>query len=437
MKQMKQTSSLPSDTALSVNGISKKFCRHLKRSMAYGIMELSQNLVGLKPDTTKLRKAEFWALEDVSFELKRGEFFGIIGSNGSGKSTLLRVIAGIFPPDKGEVAIRGRVGALIALGAGFHPHMTGKENIYLNGSILGMNRRFINSRFDRIVQFAEIGEFLDAPVSTYSSGMRVRLGFSIAVNMAPDVLLVDEVLSVGDSSFRQRCYNYMTEYKENGGTVIFISHNTLAVEQVCDRVMWLEHGCVQQIGEASAVVGAYEQLMLEMSREAETRLDKGEKVRAEDPLRFTKTEVRDSRGQVTEKVAFGQSFQIRLHFKADTDIEGPMFGIGLRKGFNAAHPLICAMTMQWDGTTIGRLPREGCVNCDIHEHQLSPGTYTIQGFVHRHVSGKMGEKYWVRPITIGSFIVTPGTLREKLPTIASAHLVNNVPAMVMNYEWKL
>ena len=254
------TSNLPpanNDIALSFQNVSKKFCRHLRRSMAYGIIDLSKNLIGMRPESTRLRKDEFWAIDNLNFELRKGEILGVIGPNGSGKSTLLRLLTGIFPPDKGEIMVKGRVGALIAVGAGFHPHMTGRENIYLNGAILGMNRMEIDSNFQDIVDFSEIGDFLDAPVSTYSSGMHVRLGFSIAVHINQEILLVDEVLAVGDVSFKIKTMNKMMEVIKSGTTIIFVSHDIMAVENICKRVLLLEHGRVEMLGNKDEVIGKY------------------------------------------------------------------------------------------------------------------------------------------------------------------------------------
>ena len=229
------------DVVVSVKNVSKKFCKNLKRSMAYGIIDLSKNLLGIKPNSTGLRKDEFWALNDISFDLKKGEVLGLIGVNGSGKTTLLRLLSGIFPPDKGEISIKGRVGALIAIGAGFHPYMTGRENIYLNGTILGMNREEIYYKFQDIVDFSEIGDFLDAPVSTYSSGMRVRLGFSIAAHIEPDLMLIDEVLAVGDIGFRVKCFNVMDRISKKSA-VIFISHQMPQIARISSKLIVLNHG---------------------------------------------------------------------------------------------------------------------------------------------------------------------------------------------------
>jgi len=244
------------DTIISVKNVSKKFCKNLKRSMAYGIIDLSKNLFGMKSNTTELRKDEFWALKNINFELKRGETLGMIGINGSGKSTLLRIITGIFPPDTGEVYCCGRVGSLIAIGAGFHPHMTGRENIFLNGIILGMTHKEIKAKFNSIVNFSEINEFLESPISAYSSGMKVRLGFAIAIHCEPDILLVDEVLSVGDIRFQKKCFNKFQEIRKNT-SIILVSHSLRQIARICDRSMLLDNGEIRKIGSSSDVVAEY------------------------------------------------------------------------------------------------------------------------------------------------------------------------------------
>lgn len=250
------------EVLISARGVGKKFCRSLKRSMIYGVADLGRSMFGLRPDTTTLRRDEFWAVEDINFELRRGEILGLIGANGSGKSTLLRLLAGIFPPDQGEISIKGRVGALIALGAGFHPHMTGLENVYLNGTILGMNRREITERLDAIIDFAEIGEFVHAPVSTYSSGMRLRLGFAVAAHLEPDILLIDEVLAVGDIGFRTKCLNAIERMTRNAA-VIFVSHQMPQVTRICSDVIVMNRGrsvyqgrdCLKGVEKYFAILG--------------------------------------------------------------------------------------------------------------------------------------------------------------------------------------
>lgn len=205
----------------------------------------------------KPAREEFWALRDVSFEVKQGRVFGIIGLNGSGKSTLLRVLARIYQPDDGEVEIRGKVSSLITLGAGFQPQLSGIENVFYNGMLLGLTKQQIQSRLDSIIGFADLGKFIDAPVRTYSSGMRARLGFSVAIHVDPEILVVDEVLVVGDASFRQRCAEKVRELFTQGTTVVMVQHNMEAIVQMCHDCMWLEKGHVKTIGNPYDTVKLY------------------------------------------------------------------------------------------------------------------------------------------------------------------------------------
>jgi ABC-type polysaccharide/polyol phosphate transport system ATPase subunit len=214
----------------------------------------------LKATVLKGRRASyetFWALKGVGFEVPFGETFGVIGSNGSGKSTLLKCLAGILTPDRGEVKSIGRVSALLELGAGFHQELTGRENVYLNGAILGLTKRDIELRFDDIVAFAGLEEFIDTPVKNYSSGMFVRLGFAVAAHVEPDVLLIDEVLSVGDESFQRQCAEKIEQFRSDGRTIIFVSHGLAQVEQLCERVAWIQHGEVVEVGPAGDVITRY------------------------------------------------------------------------------------------------------------------------------------------------------------------------------------
>lgn len=199
----------------------------------------------------------FWALRDVSFEIGRGEAVGLVGDNGSGKSTMLKLVTGIMKPSEGHVTVEGRVSALLELGAGFHPEFTGRENVFLNGAILGLKRAEIARRFDAIAEFAEIGAFIDAPVKTYSSGMYMRLAFAIAVNVDPDVLVVDEVLAVGDARFQRKCYERIRRFREAGKTILLVTHDAAAVRELCDRAIWLERGRLMAVGPAGEVLERY------------------------------------------------------------------------------------------------------------------------------------------------------------------------------------
>jgi lipopolysaccharide transport system ATP-binding protein len=238
-----------SDTVIKVENVSKKFSGDLKRGMFYGVLDVARSMMGIETKTDILRTNEFWSVDSVSFELKRGETLGLIGVNGSGKTTLLRLLSGIYQPDMGRIEIRGRVGALISLGAGFHPLMTGRENIYLNGAILGLSKEEINARFADIVKFADIGDFLNSPVKYYSSGMYVRLGFAIAIHAHPDILLVDEVLAVGDLGFQAKCYNKIGSLKEQGTATILVTHSMHLLTAFTKKALLLHKGQVEYLGD--------------------------------------------------------------------------------------------------------------------------------------------------------------------------------------------
>ena len=245
-----------SDEVLVIENLSKKFCRNLKKGMVYAGKDLISGTFNLNSKSHELRPYEFWALQDINLRLKRGDSVSLIGKNGSGKSTLLRLIAGLYPPDKGELKIRGSVASMIAVGAGFHAYMTGRENIYLNAAILGMEKSYVDKVFDEIVDFAEVENFLDSPVATYSSGMRVRLGFAIASSSRPDLLLLDEILAVGDRQFKVKCYNRIAKLKQDCA-VVFVSHNMSEIQRVTSRSLFLEDGKVLYRGPVETAIEKY------------------------------------------------------------------------------------------------------------------------------------------------------------------------------------
>jgi lipopolysaccharide transport system ATP-binding protein len=248
---------MTNNVVIEVNNISKKFCKTLGHLIKYGFVDIGKGIVGLESDSGKLRRHEFWALNKVSFKVKRGETLGIIGPNGSGKSTLLKLLNGIFMPDQGKIIVKGKVGALINVGAGFHPMLTGRENIYINGAILGMTAEEIDKKFNKIVNFAGVADFLDTPIKNYSSGMYVRLGFSVAAHCEPDILLVDEVLSIGDLEFQQKALQKMRQIVNSGKTVIFVSHNVDTILSFTKKAIYLKNGHLQEIGETPKVVKKY------------------------------------------------------------------------------------------------------------------------------------------------------------------------------------
>jgi lipopolysaccharide transport system ATP-binding protein len=247
------------DIVLSVQGVSKKFCRSLKRSMFYGLQDITAELSGLRQTNETLRKEEFWALRDVNLQLRRGEAVGLVGANGSGKTTLLRMISGLIKPDTGSIWVKGRVAPLIALGAGFSPILTGKENIYANMSILGLSTQEIDEQFERVVEFAEIGDAIDAPVQSYSSGMAARLGFACAIHTNPDILLIDEVLAVGDARFRAKCERRLSELLSQGTSFVLVSHFFQGILNICQTAIYLSNGKLIASGNAREILDQYEQ----------------------------------------------------------------------------------------------------------------------------------------------------------------------------------
>jgi lipopolysaccharide transport system ATP-binding protein len=295
-----------SDTLVKVDGVSKKFCRSLRRSLWYGLQDLGNELHGRRHGGNgELRPEEFWAVKDVSFELKRGECLGLIGRNGAGKTTLLRMLNGLVKPDQGRIEMRGRVGALIALGAGFNPILTGRENIYVNASVLGLSKRKIDEKFEEIVDFAEMEEFIDAPVQSYSSGMQVRLGFSVSTALEPDILLLDEVLAVGDSAFRTKCFNRIQNLISDC-TVVFVSHTMPQITRICNRVLLLDHGrSLAQGSELGSVIAHYHGLS--GTTEPATQEEGSGRARIESVA------IHDGQWHTRSEFSNGEPFGISLH----------------------------------------------------------------------------------------------------------------------------
>jgi homopolymeric O-antigen transport system ATP-binding protein len=380
------------DVVVSVKNVSKKFCKNLKRSMAYGISDLSKNLFGIKSNSAELRKDEFWAVNNVNFELKKGETLGIMGANGSGKSTLLRLLTGIFPPDKGEIAIKGQVAALIAIGAGFHPHMTGRENIFLNGTILGYEKIELKQKFDEIVEFSDIGDFLDAPIATYSSGMRVKLGFSIAVHRVPDLLLIDEVLAVGDLNFRLKSYKKLSEVMKQGTTVILVSHNDIAIKSVCEKMAILHRSQIDDIGNTDEMIIKYRSIMMNeiikdikiphspiSPKTAPTLLNKINIINLElrdchdDLIRHNKKEIK--------KIKYSEMNSLKLLIDIDVidEINNPIIDFFIRDMTKAEETYICgAMISKNNYPKFTKLEKgEKRIAIDLDISKLTPNTYYV------------------------------------------------------------
>jgi ABC-type polysaccharide/polyol phosphate transport system ATPase subunit len=301
--------------AISIDHVSKKFRMH---------HEKNQYLKATLLRGRRARFDEFWAVNDVTFDIPQGSTFGIIGANGSGKSTLLKCLAGILSPDAGSLSVNGRLSALLELGAGFHPEMSGRENIFLNGAILGMTNKEIELRFDDIVDFAGLGAFIDTPVKNFSSGMVVRLGFAIAANVEPEILLIDEVLAVGDASFQQRCFEKIESFRQDGRTIVLVSHGLSQVEQLCNTVAWLEKGELRSIGDGYKIVGEYQGV----SHNAKVRVEGqiGERWGSGE-AEITKVELLDQDLNPKEMFVTGRPLTIRINLDAHVPITDAVVGI--------------------------------------------------------------------------------------------------------------
>ncbi len=365
------------DRVINVNGVSKKFCRNLNRSMLYGVQDISRNLLGLSSNSEKLRKDEFWAVDNVSFEMRRGETLGIIGPNGSGKTTILKLLNGIFMPDKGRIEVKGKLGALIEIGAGFHPMLTGRENVYVNGAIMGMGKKEIDEKFDEIVEFADIGDFLDTPVKNYSSGMLVRLGFSVAVHTDPDILLVDEVLSVGDLGFRRKSVQRMRELIKDGRkSVIFVSHNMLAVRALCDRAIWLYNGEIRDEGTSKSVTSHYEKFADKMMTEGSLKKLKSlEPTHQSGLVKFTNVQFLNREGKETDTIEFMDYLRIRAWYYAKKSIQQPNFRFHFIT--EGGESLVTPSSL-YQGNLLEYLePGKGYVDCVIERLPIMPGNFSV------------------------------------------------------------
>ncbi|WP_206199380.1 ABC transporter ATP-binding protein [Parasulfuritortus cantonensis] len=319
---------------IKVEGVSKKFCRNLKRSLWYGMSDLAGELVGRRHGGDGgLRRDEFWAIKDVSFEVKRGEALGLIGHNGAGKTTLLRLLNGLIKPDAGRVEVRGRVGALIALGAGFNPILSGRENIYINASVLGLSKREIDSKLDAIIDFSEIEDFIDAPVQSYSSGMHVRLGFSIAIHLSPDVMLVDEALAVGDARFQKKCFDRIQKLQGQGTAFIVVSHNPYQIESLCQKVGVMHKGCMPPVCDGKQALNLYHDLVqqsLPPLGRSKTDYREGTGV-----LRFESLRVVDANGQEPNVVNTSDTICIVADINAEQRLSGLRFRFEICSANNA------------------------------------------------------------------------------------------------------
>ena len=327
-------------------------------------------------DYRMINNSEFWALHDLNFSVNKGEVVGLVGANGSGKSTLLKILSRITEPSKGQVKVRGKVASLLEVGTGFHPELTGRENIYINGAILGMTRREVSTKFDEIVDFAGVSDFIDTPIKRYSSGMTVRLGFAVAAHLDPDILIVDEVLAVGDLRFQNRCIQQMRKIAHSGKTVLFVSHQMQTVESLCESTFLLGEGKIIDFGKTNKIISKYRELARSSNSVSLENLPREGSGRC----KFIGFEIQDERNQTTNSVISGKKFNIKLTFQRCQSQKQPMslsLGISTDNQVRLAH--LCMKTF---GLTI---PSEESdlfhINLNLEKVELNEGKYLVTIFL--------------------------------------------------------
>jgi len=339
--------------AIILKNISKKYSISCNRPILFKNIFMSE------------KKEEVWALKNISLTIKKGETMGIIGENGSGKSTLLKIIAGITIPTKGSIEVNGRVGSLIELGAGFHPDLTGRENIYLNGTLLGFTKKELDKKYDEIVGFAGIGEYINQRIRTYSSGMTVRLGFSVAVHLDPDILLIDEVLAVGDEDFQRKCVEKMQIFRKKDVTIIFVSHNLSLINSVTNRVLMLNKGRIIKQGIPEDVIKSYQQLFTARSIGNKTSTyNKGKYI--------AKVKFYNEKGEEKETFEIGETFIARIFYNAEIQVKQPVFGVAFHTSYGF---VIAGPNTYSTGFKTPSLKGKGWVDCLITKLPLLPGRY--------------------------------------------------------------
>ena len=350
------------------------------------------------PPSVSGRHEDFWALKDVSFEVSQGEVVGIIGRNGAGKSTLLKILSRITEPTTGRVRIRGRVASLLEVGTGFHPELTGRENVFLNGAILGMSREEIKRKFDEIVAFAEVEQFLDTPVKRYSSGMYVRLAFAVAAHLEPEILIIDEVLAVGDYEFQRRCLGKMNQVARGGRTVLFVSHNMTAIEELCPQSILLKNGSIERSGSTQQVVGHY---LSSTASNTAWEIDGETEREGTGNARIMRLELLDAGVDMPiESLAFRQSFRLRIHYKAHKRLTDPRFGFAFLS--EKGERVFLTETIEANLRIPALKEGEGRFDCVVSAPNLLPGLYSLEAWIIEVVNVAFADHlYRVGQIEIG------------------------------------
>lgn len=368
-----------SDTIIKVENLSKSYILKHQNTERYStlsdlITKKARSFFG-SSDFSKTTTEEFLALNNISFEIKQGERVGIIGRNGAGKSTLLKVLSRIITPTKGRISIDGRVASLLEVGTGFHPELSGRENIFLNGSILGMSKSEIQKKFDEIVAFSGVEKFLDTPVKRYSSGMYVRLAFAVAAHLEPEILIVDEVLAVGDAEFQKKCMGKMKDVSGEGRTVIFVSHNMGAIQSLCDKTIVLQRGGVAYDGDVNGGVSYYLTNNNNQTVELSKRTDRN----GNGNLKFTGISFEDAGGNTIEEILSGDALKIKIRFENEPNMDFNKLLISIAF-FDEFQNIVLAFVSDEMGTNFSFLKNNGTLNLGVPEFLLRGGRYSVRLF---------------------------------------------------------
>jgi len=462
-----------------VEHVSKKFAASLKRAMVYGIMDISRaaliphrfrsrdfdtrmsdarlmpqsNEAGsasvelpqvstpplelTKREKDDLRPSEFWAVKDVNFEIRRGECLGIIGHNGAGKSTVFKLLSGIYGPTRGRIELNGTLSALIEVGSGFHPMLSGRENIYITGAIRGMKNEEINRKYQEIVDFSGVGEFIDMPVKFYSSGMHVRLGFAVLAHLTPDILLIDEILAVGDLAFQRKCIDHINRLRESDMALALVSHSLYRIESLCHWVLWMDRGEVVMSGPSNEIVKAYREhenskTLIEAANEKKTTVDKDATpiLIKNQCLTIHAVETRHADGRLGDKFHYGEDIILRIVYTAHDKVYTPRFNIDI----NFNNVVIFEIGMLIDGCSPDYIEGPGVVECRIKNPRLLPKVYEIA------LWGATGEGavYIFELSVVGHFAVSAEGI-EALPSSGpyAVGMLMTGGVVTVDYEWDI
>jgi lipopolysaccharide transport system ATP-binding protein len=371
---------MKTSSLVEVRSVSKKYCRDLKKSLWYGLRDIGKEVTGRIQNAERLRAGEFWALRNVSFALSPGDALGLLGRNGAGKTTLLRVLSGVMRPDMGFARVRGEVAPLIELGAGFSPILTGRENIYVNAAILGVSGKVVDGIIAEIVDFAEISDFIDMPIQSYSEGMKARLGFSVAAHLNPDVMLVDEVLAVGDLGFQRKCLNRISRYVSQGGILVFVSHNMHLIQSICQRSLVLDGGQIVFDGPTAAAVERY--MCLNESSKANGATTTCAEPTEANPVIIDALSIEAV--DATE-IFPGGSIRLTLMYRALRDMEWVTWGFSLWTHDQEVR--IATSVGKHDGQLQQLRAGSGVFSCVVRNLPLVPRTYCVKSGIYDSVTG--------------------------------------------------